>query len=58
MVCTCMHVVNQTIIKTVSCGKFDDEFYIYRPTKRIVIVYGFKSPGWFHVETYIHVLGL
>ena len=26
--------------------------------KRIAVVYGFKSPGWFHVETYMHVLGL
>ena len=26
--------------------------------KCIAVVYGFKSPGWFHVETYVHVLGL
>ena len=26
--------------------------------KRIAVVYRFKSPGWFHVETYMHVLGL
>ena len=26
--------------------------------KRIAVMYGFKSPGWFHVETYMHVLGL
>ena len=26
--------------------------------KRIAVVYGFKSPGWFDVETYMHVLGL
>ena len=26
--------------------------------KRIAVVYGFKSPGWFHVEIYMHVLGL
>ena len=26
--------------------------------KRIAVIYGFKSPVWFHVETYMHVLGL
>ena len=26
--------------------------------KRIAVVYGFKSPGWFDVETCMHVLGL
>ena len=26
--------------------------------KRIAVVYRFKSPGWFDVETYMHVLGL
>ena len=26
--------------------------------KRIAAVYGFKSPGWFDVETCMHVLGL
>ena len=26
--------------------------------KRIAVVYGFKSPGWFDVETCTHVLGL
>ena len=24
----------------------------------IAVMYGFKSQGWFHVETYMHVLGL
>ena len=27
-------------------------------TKHVAVVYGFKSSGWFHVETYMHVLGL
>ena len=27
-------------------------------TKCIAVVYRFKSPGWFHVETSMHVLGL
>ena len=26
--------------------------------KRIAVVYGFKSPGWFDVETCMHVFGL
>ena len=26
--------------------------------KRIAVMYSFKSQGWFHVETYMHVLGL
>ena len=26
--------------------------------KHIAVVYGFKSPGWFDVETCMHVLGL
>ena len=26
--------------------------------KRIAVVYVFKSPGWFDVETCMHVLGL
>ena len=26
--------------------------------KRIDVMYGFKSPGWFDVEAYMHVLGL
>ena len=25
--------------------------------KCIAVVYGFKSPGWFDVETYMHVFG-
>ena len=27
-------------------------------TKRIAVVYRFKSARWFHVETYMRVLGL
>ena len=27
-------------------------------TKHIVVVYRFKSAGWFHGETYMHVLEL
>ena len=26
--------------------------------KRVAVMYGFKSPGWFNVETCMHVLGL
>ena len=26
--------------------------------KHIGVVYRFKSPGWLHVETYMHVVGL
>ena len=40
--CACLIVTSVKII-TIKC---------------IAVVYKFKSQGWFHVETYMHVLGL
>ena len=50
--------VNNTYVSHTAFLAADTQPCVLITIKRIAVVYGFKSPGWFHVETYIHVFGL